>query len=62
MILEPLDFLARSASLVPLPRVNLTRFYEVFAPQAGLRIWIVPASRAHQQAGRAKRLSISALP
>mgnify|MGYP000317228154 CR=1 FL=1 len=29
---DPLDFLARLAALVPKPRVNLTRFHGVFAP------------------------------
>ena len=50
VILEPLDFLARLASLVPLPRVNLTRFHGVFAPHAGLRMRIVPA-KPRQQPG-----------
>ena len=31
VILEPLDFIARLASLMPKPRVNLTRFHCVFA-------------------------------
>jgi hypothetical protein len=35
VIFEPLDFLARLASLVPRPRVNLTRFHGVFAPNHG---------------------------
>lgn len=30
---EPLDFIAKLAALVPPPRLNLTRFYGVFAPQ-----------------------------
>ena len=32
IIFEPLDFIARLAALVPRPRVNLTRFHGVFAP------------------------------
>lgn len=32
VIFEPLDFLARLAALVPKPRVNLTRFHGVLAP------------------------------
>jgi len=51
VILEPLDFLARLASLIPLPRVNLTRFHGVFAPHAGLRMRIVPAVRKPPHAG-----------
>ena len=32
VVLEPLDFIARLASLVPRPRLDLTRFHGVFAP------------------------------
>ena len=32
VIFEPLGFIARLAALVPKPRVNLTRFHGVFAP------------------------------
>jgi len=46
VIFEPLDFLARLASLVPLPRVNLTRFHGVFAPHSALRRRIVPHAPA----------------
>ena len=42
MVLEPLDFVARLASLVPRPRLNLTRFHGVFAPNFKLRPKIVP--------------------
>jgi hypothetical protein len=31
---EPLDFIVRLAALVPKPRVNLTRYHGVFAPNA----------------------------
>jgi hypothetical protein len=34
VIVEPLDFIARLAALVPKPRVNLTRFHGVFAPRS----------------------------
>ena len=30
VVLEPLDFIARLAALVPRPRVNLTRYHGVF--------------------------------
>jgi hypothetical protein len=43
VIFEPLDFLARLAALVPAPRVNLTRFHGVFAPNSKHRINITPA-------------------
>ncbi len=31
VVLEPLDFIARLAALVPRPRLNLTRFHGLFA-------------------------------
>ena len=38
VIIEPLDFMARLAALVPRQRVNLTRYQGVFAPIARLGI------------------------
>ena len=43
VVLDPLDFLARLAALVPKPRVNLTRFHGVFAPNSRLRTRVTPA-------------------
>jgi hypothetical protein len=45
VIFEPLDFIARLAALVPKPRVNLTRFHGVFAPNNRHRVTITPAKR-----------------
>ena len=45
VIFEPLDFLARLAALVPKPKVNLTRFHGVFAPNSKHRIQVTPARR-----------------
>jgi len=45
VIFEPLDFMARLAALVPKPRVNLTRFHGVFAPNSKHRALITPAGR-----------------
>jgi hypothetical protein len=42
VIFEPLDFIARLAALVPKPRVNLTRFHGVFAPNSKHRAQIIP--------------------
>jgi hypothetical protein len=42
VVLEPLDFIARLAALVPRPRLNLTRFHGVFAPNFKHRRKIVP--------------------
>ncbi len=44
-MLEPLDFLARLAALVPTPRVNLVRFHGVFAPNSRHRARVTPAGR-----------------
>ena len=47
---EPLDFMARLAALVPTPRVNLTRYHGVFAPNHRLREQVTPARRGRRQA------------
>ena len=48
IILEPLDFIARLAALVPKSRVNLTRFHGLFAPNSHLRQQVTPARRGHR--------------
>jgi hypothetical protein len=40
--LSPLEFLQRLAALVPRPRLHLTRFHGVLAPNAKLRPDVVP--------------------
>jgi hypothetical protein len=45
VIFEPLDFIARLAALIPRPRVNLTRFHGVFAPNSKYRARVTPAKR-----------------
>jgi hypothetical protein len=45
VIFEPLDFIARLAALVPKPRINLTRFHGVFAPNSKHRALVTPAKR-----------------
>ena len=45
IVLEPLDFIARLAALVPPPRMHLTRYHGVFAPHSRLRAAITPAHR-----------------
>ena len=42
--MSPLEFMPRMAALVPRPRLHLTRFHGVLAPNAGLRAAIVPSS------------------
>jgi len=57
VLFEPLDFIARLAALVPKPRVNLTRFHGVFAPNSKLRAQITPAQRGRGNKGRGARES-----
>ncbi len=45
VIFEPVDFMARLAALVPKPRVNLTRYHGVFAPNSSHRARVTPAKR-----------------
>jgi len=60
IVLEPLDFIARLAALVPPPRVHLTRFHGVFAAHAALRAAITPGGRglgAQKRAVASERLT-----
>ena len=45
VIFEPLDFIAKLAALVPKPRVNLTRFHGVFAPNNKHRVDVTPGRK-----------------
>ena len=42
IVLSPLDFLSRLASLVPRPRIHLIRFHGVFAPHFKYRSLVTP--------------------
>jgi len=53
VIFEPLDFISRLVALVPKPRINLTRFHGVFAPNSQYRTLVTPAKR-----GRGKRAKV----
>lgn len=44
-LFHPLDLLARLATLVPRPRVHLTRYHGIFAPNSALRALVVPGQR-----------------
>jgi ribosomal protein S27E len=48
VLFEPLDFIARLAALVPTPRVNLTRYHGVFAPNSHLRAQVTPGQRGRR--------------
>ena len=52
IVLEPLDFIARLAALVPSLRVHLTRYHGVFAANAALRAAITPAGRGRKARSR----------
>jgi len=54
IVLEPLDFIARLAALVPPPRMHLTRYHGVFAPHSRLRAAITPVAMSWAQ--RLKRV------
>lgn len=47
---NPLDFVARLAALVPKPRVNLTRYHGVFAPNSTLRSEVTLSGRGKRAA------------
>ena len=49
VIFEPLDFISRLVALVPKPRVNLTRFHGVFAPNSKCRARVTPAGRGKRK-------------
>jgi hypothetical protein len=42
LVMRPLEFMQRLAVLVPRPRLHLTRFHGVLAPNARLRALVVP--------------------
>ena len=49
IVLDPLDFIARLAALVPRPRLNLTRFHGVFAPNCKHRESVVPKRKPRHE-------------
>ena len=52
VLFEPLDFIARLAALVPKPRVNLTRFHGVFAPNSSHLALVKKAARGKVKQAR----------
>ena len=42
---EPIDFIGKLAALIPPPRLNLTRFFGVFAPNSNLRAQVTASQR-----------------
>ncbi len=52
ILFEPLDFISRLVALVPRPRVNLTYYNGVFAPNSKYRARVTPAKR-----GKSRKIS-----
>jgi hypothetical protein len=52
VIFEPLDYIDRLAALVPKPRVNLTRFHGVFAPNSKCRALVTKSKRGRREKGQ----------
>jgi len=42
---DPIDFIGKLAALIPPPRLNLTRFFGVFAPNSNLRAQVTASQR-----------------
>jgi hypothetical protein len=53
VLIEPLDFIARLAALVPKPRVNLTRYHGMFAPNSAHRAQVTKGGRGKGARGQA---------
>jgi putative transposase len=54
IIFEPLDFISKLAALVPVPRVNLTRYHGIFAPHHAHRPEIVNTTDKKQTNAQAE--------
>ena len=52
IVLEPLDFMARLAALVPPPRVHQTRYHGVLAPGSALWAAMTPSGRGRGAAAK----------
>lgn len=59
---SPLDFISKLAALVPPPRLNLTRFYGVFAPNSHVRAEVTASQRGKQSPRLAEHLKASDKP
>ena len=45
VVFDPIDFIGKLAALIPPPRLNLTRFFGVFAPNSNLRAQVTASQR-----------------
>jgi hypothetical protein len=53
---DPVDFVARLAALIPKPRVNLTRYHGVLAPNHHWRSWV---THSRSRSSAAAHFSVS---
>jgi len=60
-VFELLDFLAKLDALVPRPRVNLTRYHGVYAPNSAHRALVIRAGRGLSEAAELLRVSAEEL-
>jgi hypothetical protein len=42
---DPIDFIGKLVALIPPPRINLTRFFGMFAPNSNLRAQVTASKR-----------------
>ena len=59
VIFEPMDFIARLVALVPKPRLNLTRFDGVFAPNSAHRGQVTLAKRGKGNPRPARQMRLT---
>ncbi|WP_274519433.1 transposase [Legionella cincinnatiensis] len=57
VVFEPLDFIVRLVALVPKPRMHLTRFYGVFAPNSAYRATVTSEAKQKKSKSTAKDVS-----
>ena len=52
---SPIDFIGKLAALIPPPRLNLTRFFGVFAPNSNLRAQVTASQRGKNSPKRVNK-------
>jgi hypothetical protein len=57
-----LELLRRTASWIPPPRVNLTRYHGVFAPGAKLKPWVRPGQQEQPEPEASQAKAAAAAP
>lgn len=62
VLFNPIDFIGKLVALTPPPRLNLTRFYGVFAPNSNVRAKVTASQRGKNSPGLAEHLKVSDKP